>query len=315
LTPWQRWWRRPQRTGLRRFLFQIHLWSGISLGLYIFFISVTGSVLVYRNELVQAALPRPPLSSSNQPVLSDTQLKDQVLLSFPGYEITYFRREANENEAVEIWLKQGENRLRYYFDSRTGENVGELSLSKLQAVNTLMELHKSFLLGDTGVVINGIGAMAIVLLATTGFIIWWPGRERWRSRMLIHRGVNWKRQIWETHQALGIWGVVFILMFALSGVYLCFPEIFHQVADRIEPITDNNAGQRLVDELLYWLAFLHFGRLNGIALPCSGPGVCDQSFKAIWAVLGILPALMFMTGATMWWNRVLRRWYRQHFTG
>src|SRR5262245_65831774 len=47
---WQRWARQPQKIWLRRALFQVHLWSGIAIGLYIFMISVTGSVLVYRNE-------------------------------------------------------------------------------------------------------------------------------------------------------------------------------------------------------------------------------------------------------------------------
>ena len=54
---WQRWVRQPQKLWLRRALFQVHLWSGIALGLYVFFISVTGSVLVYRNELYVWAAP------------------------------------------------------------------------------------------------------------------------------------------------------------------------------------------------------------------------------------------------------------------
>jgi uncharacterized iron-regulated membrane protein len=28
-------------------------------------------------------------------------------------------------------------------------------------------------------------------------------------------------------------------------------------------------------------------------------------------VIGLLPAVMFVTGAIMWWNRVLRRWLAQ----
>ena len=54
---WQRWVRQPQKVWLRRALFQVHLWAGIGLGLYVFFISVTGSVLVYRNELYVAVTP------------------------------------------------------------------------------------------------------------------------------------------------------------------------------------------------------------------------------------------------------------------
>ena len=29
--------------------------------------------------------------------------------------------------------------------------------------------------------------------------------------------------------------------------------------------------------------------------------------KAVWAVLGLMPALMFVTGLVMWWQRVLRK--------
>ncbi|MBT5485149.1 MAG: hypothetical protein HOK55_10515, partial [Gammaproteobacteria bacterium] len=58
---------------------------------------------------------------------------------------------------------------------------------------------------------------------------------------------------------------------------------------------------------------LHFGRINGIGIPCSGPGLCDQSVKALWAIFGLAPAVMFVTGTILWWNRVLRRWWRKVF--
>lgn len=46
MTRWQRWLRIPQDVGLRKLLFQIHLWTGIGIGLYIVLISLTGGVLV-----------------------------------------------------------------------------------------------------------------------------------------------------------------------------------------------------------------------------------------------------------------------------
>ena len=70
-TAWQRWLRQPQRVWLRRAVFQVHLWSGVGFGLYIFFISLTGSVLVYRNELYVAATPEPILSTGAGPLMSD----------------------------------------------------------------------------------------------------------------------------------------------------------------------------------------------------------------------------------------------------
>lgn len=248
-TAWQRWVRQPQRTWLRKTVLQVHLWSGVSVGLYIFFISVTGSVLVYRNELYVAAMPAPTVAEAQ---------------------------------------------------------VGRSSTSGVWLVTKLIELHDSLLAGTAGRKVNGAGALAVLLMASTGMVIWWPGRKRWRRSLTLRRSVGWKRFTWDLHSAIGFWCCAFVLVSALSGLYLCFPEVFHDWADRFEPPTEANAGRRFVDGVLYWLAFLHFGRIDGIGLPCSGPGLCDQLTKAVWALLGLAPAALFATGATLWWNRVLR---------
>ena len=59
MTFWERWLRHPQALWLRKTIFQVHLWSGISVGLYIAVIGFSGSVLVYRVELRQRFDPQP----------------------------------------------------------------------------------------------------------------------------------------------------------------------------------------------------------------------------------------------------------------
>jgi uncharacterized iron-regulated membrane protein len=296
---------------LRKLVFQVHLWSGICLGLYIFFISITGSVLVYRNELYVMATPEPVISEGFDSVLSEEQLTERVNLQYPGFEITRMIRSRDADEAAEIWMQLSGETKKRFFDPYTGDDVGSAERTGQMLVIGLINLHESFLLGPTGRKINGIGAIAIMLIVFTGLVIWWPGIKRWRRSLIIQTGVNWKRTIWDAHSMLGIWSFMFILVFAFSGIYLSFPDFFHDLGDRLQPITDENAGNRFVDKALYWLAFLHFGRINGIGLVCDGPGICDQSIKAIWALFGLAPAMMFLTGATMWWNRVLRRWMRR----
>ena len=48
---WNRWLHHPEQLRLHRGLFQIHLWFGMLVGLYIFIMSLTGSMIVFRNEL------------------------------------------------------------------------------------------------------------------------------------------------------------------------------------------------------------------------------------------------------------------------
>jgi uncharacterized iron-regulated membrane protein len=306
MTLWQRWLRQPQTTWLRKAIFQVHLWSGIGVGLYVLFVSVTGSVLVFRNELAAAATPDPIILSRSGARLTDDQLKEAIGRAYHGYSIS-INRAANPDEAVEISLERSTERRARLFDPYTGKDLGNAVPMGIRAIGTLLDLHDDLLAGSIGRRVNGFAAFLLVVLSFTGIVVWWPGIKRWRRSLTVHRNVGWRRFSWDLHSMVGFWSVGFITMFALSGAYLGNPEPFQDLADWLEPLTQANAGIRIGDKVIYWLAYLHFGRIGGIGIPCSvRSGLCDWTTKSVWALLGLAPAVMFATGAVMWWNRVLR---------
>jgi uncharacterized iron-regulated membrane protein len=273
--------------------------------------SVTGSVLVYRNELYRAATREPILSKGAAPRLTDDQLGDAARQLYPGYRVVRIGRARDLDQAVDVSLRRGNESKTRLFDPRSGSDLGDSVPTGIRLVSELMDLHDNLLAGPTGRTVNGAGAFALLALSATGLAIWWPGSKKWRRSLTLPRGVGparvgWKRWNWHLHSMIGFWSLGFILIFGVSGVYLCIPERVQDLADWLEPATAANAGYRIGDRIIYWLAFLHFGRINGIGIPCSGPGVCDQTVKAIWALFGFAPAAMFVTGAIMWWSRVLR---------
>jgi len=307
-TLWQRWVRQPQQIWLRKALFQVHLWCGIAIGLYILMISLTGSVLVYQTELYRAATPELIISKSSGPRLTDDQLREAATRRYPGYRVVNLARSLNLDEAVVVLLQRGDETKHRLFDPRSGIDLGDSVPTGIRLVSKLTDLHDNLLAGPTGRKVNGVGAIALLALVVTGLVIWWPGMKTWRRSLTVRRGVGWKRLTWHLHSMIGFWSLGFLLVFAVSGAYLGFPQPFQDLVDRLDPVTAANSGERIVDRVLYWLAFLHFGRINGIGIPCSGPGICDQATKAIWAIFGLAPAAMFVTGAIIWWNRVLRPW-------
>ena len=240
MTLWQRWLTRPQDVLLRKALFQIHLWTGIGIGLYILMISVTVSILVFRREL-------------------------------------FIRSE----------------------DGRIG---GDASF-----IPFLLDLHDNLLAGETGRTVNGIAAIMLLLLAITGAVIWWPGVRTWRRSLFVETQASWKRLTWNLHSVLGIWFLLFVLMWGTTGLYLSFPGAFLVVADYLQPVDYASAEytERLSDRILYWLAYGHFGRFIR-RIPGCDVG-CDLTLKIVWAGAALVPPVMFVTGAIMWWNRVLRR--------
>src|SRR5688572_1381930 len=85
---WQRWVRQPQRIWLRRAMFQVHLWTGVAIGLYVVMLSLTGSVLVYRNELdLYLRTPRPRFDADAMP-LGPEQMRAKVTQAYPGWTIS-----------------------------------------------------------------------------------------------------------------------------------------------------------------------------------------------------------------------------------
>jgi uncharacterized iron-regulated membrane protein len=106
---------------------------------------------------------------------------------------------------------------------------------------------------------------------------------------------------------VGFWSALFLLIFGVTGLYLGNPELFQTLADRVEPMTEANAGERVVDQIMYWMAFLHFGRFGGRLSWCARGGTCEATLKAVWALFGLAPAALIITGLVMWWNRVVRR--------
>jgi uncharacterized iron-regulated membrane protein len=103
-------------------------------------------------------------------------------------------------------------------------------------------LHDDLLGGDEGRRINGIGAILLIVLTFTGMVVWWPGIKMWKRSLIVHRKVGWRRITWELHSMMGFWTLGIILLFGLSGVYLAFPSVFQNLADRMQPPTAANAG-------------------------------------------------------------------------
>lgn len=306
-----RWLRAPQKTWLRRAIFQVHLWTGLSLGLYVLVLSVTGSVLVYRIELDRfLASPRAVLDEKATPMTAD-ELRVAALRAYPGWTVTevlegtYHARPGRgrirrpPDPTASIVFERGGQRQERLFDPYTGADLG---LSFTPGQSTLLKvvsLHDDLLLGrPNGTLANGWLSLVFTLIVLTGAIVWWPGIARWKRSLSVKITAGWRRFTWDLHSALGSWLLVFMVMWGISGWYLGMPDPLTNLVERWSD-PEGPIGERPGDLFLQWLTRLHFGRWRD---PSWGPWL-----KAVWAFVGMVPAVMFVTGLLMWWNRVVRR--------
>jgi uncharacterized iron-regulated membrane protein len=296
MTITQRWARRPQNVWLRRVLFQIHLWTGIALGLYVVAVSVTGSAIVYRNALYLAWSSPPKIVPMVGARLTRDQMKQAARDAWPGYVVSYLFEGKAPNQVVEIWLRKDNRQQQRLFDPYTGKDVGPSVPIGIRTLAWLADLHINLLAGKPGKAVNGIGAGFLTLMCLTGAVVWWPGVDSWRRSLTINWRANWKRLNWDLHSAIGLWCFLFVFMWGITGVLLVFPKPYQELVGHFLPIDQPRRRGRpmaLGDQILRWPAWLHFGNHWGWPM------------MALWVILGLVPVVLFVTGTIMWWNRVL----------
>jgi uncharacterized iron-regulated membrane protein len=293
---WRDFVQQPQRLWLRRAAFQIHLWTGLGLGLYVVVLCLTGSALVYRDVLDEAFETPAPRFEPGREVMNADQLRAAAQQAYPGHEVTRVGSRFNRRRPViEIWVERDGERIERLFNPYNGDDIGP-ALHWVTRLNVqLADLHDNLMFGETGKRVNGAGSALVVLLCISGAVVWWPGIRNWKRGL----GVKWRaafpRLNFDLHSALGVWFFLFILLWGASGVYLAFPEPFGALVDRFsEP--EEILGTRTGDIMLRWFVRLHFGRWEEVPV-----------LMHLWAFLGIVPVLMFVTGLVMWWHRVLRK--------
>jgi uncharacterized iron-regulated membrane protein len=284
-------------------MFQIHLWTGIGVGLYVVVVCLTGSVLVFRRELMRTYANRPQVSvhAPNATPLSEDELKIAAQRVYPAFTVEKVWRGRRGNTPVDVWMSRGpggREKKQHLFDPYTGADLGETRPRGVRVLDWLVSLHDDLLGGMNGRLVNGAGAILLAVLCFTGAIIWWPGRSKWWRGLTVQWSAGWQRINWDLHSALGFWAFVAVLLWAISGIYLVFPHPFSAVVDFLEPLDPVSLVPRRGDVALEWLAKLHFGRFAGIKT------------KWTWAILGVIPPALFITGAVMWWNRVLKPFRR-----
>jgi uncharacterized iron-regulated membrane protein len=229
--------RQPRTTAARRVLFQVHSWTGVAVGLYGLVIGLSGAALAFRPQMHAGAYPAyfSPLEPGADLARPETVIEG-LKTSFPGYRFSGIEYPTERRGTFLAYLAQGDELRTVFSDPYSGRPIGELQRDGW--IYTLQELHFNLLAGQTGIVVNGIGAASLLVLCLTGLMIWWPGIARWRSAVRVDVRKGWKRLTWELHGAAGVWMVALLVMWAVSGIYFSFPVPFRNAVARAATLTD-----------------------------------------------------------------------------
>jgi uncharacterized iron-regulated membrane protein len=218
----------PRKLFLRRALFQIHLWTGIIAGIYAILIGVTGSVLVFSEELHHAEVREwrhVPIPPNAQYASVDQWVESARKVTGPGGSFNLVFPEQPGDTAMVNFFRQNAGTM-IFLNPYTAQVLGVKVNDGSGLLRIMERFHSNLLIPRTGRLVNGIGALALLLLAITGIIIWWPGRRLFRKRLTIKFDASWKRINFDFHHAVGFWGMLGFSLLCITGAWFTWPQFF-----------------------------------------------------------------------------------------
>ena len=206
MTLWQGWLQRPQSVWIRKVLFQIHLWMGIGLGVYVVVISISGSAIVYSRDIHRRGHYRTiVVTDSSGPRMQTEELQRRVRQAYPGYDLLSVTEPEKPDQPDVAILQRRRERIERLFNPYSGADLGDPRSRIDRVFSWLTNLHDNLLLGLSGRTWNGAGSFLLTLMSLTGAVIWWPGNKNWRRSMKISRRARFARVNWDLHSAVGFW--------------------------------------------------------------------------------------------------------------
>jgi len=220
---------------IRDLLHTIHLWIGVVLCVPLFLLGITGSILVFEHEIEDWFEPRLAASSAQAPRPVDEIVTAARAAVPKGYAPMFFMA-ASPGQFAEVRMRGGASgaTMRVLIDP------GSLAIASVRdsstgAIRTISQLHSNLLMRDrNGRQIIGWLGVAMLVLGTSGLIMWWPHPGRWRAVFRFQRGLRGPLLLRELHRTAGFWGLAVFVTVSFSGVYLAFPQT---IADAVRIVT------------------------------------------------------------------------------
>jgi uncharacterized iron-regulated membrane protein len=228
---------------LRKWVFQCHLYLGLSLGLLFSLIGITGSLLVFYLD-IEAVLEPPTSSAMTTPSAIDLDAVLARLRSqFPQREGAWrIEMPLHSDDSLRVrYQKPIERSHAFFAPFLLTLHPHTLEITQQQywgdsGMTWIYDLHYSLLLGQNGQHIVGFAGMFLLISLLTGLYLWWPqARHALKALKPVIRSPSVKR-VYDLHVLSGIYGWIVLFAVSLTGVVLVWPQETRAILSQVTPV-------------------------------------------------------------------------------
>jgi uncharacterized iron-regulated membrane protein len=201
---------------------KLHRWIGLTVGLFLIVQALTGTSLVFRDEIERVI--HPGLIVAERPVrLSVQALVDAFHKAHPKAELTRAEFPDHGDQAVQLRWTVKAARGVTAIDPYTARIVGDAPANDWP-MEWIFNVHENLHSGPIGQTLIGIEGFGLLFMALTGLFYWWPGARRLRQGFRVKLDGSTDMR-WRTlHRAVGAGVALLLLLSATTGVMMVWKD-------------------------------------------------------------------------------------------
>jgi uncharacterized iron-regulated membrane protein len=241
----------PRRKPVKKSMIWLHRWLSLVLGAVLVVECATGSLLVYKNEIMRAQQGDVWAPTGDSDGENLKQSADAVAASDPDFVIsgvndawgTHMVTSDDAGETINVDGETGEILGRYKTEGHPRGPIGwtvafsyNLHLCALTCegypgyqewlAKDVPKIGKTLGFEDDGEVypvtwgglILGVLAFLLLFLALTGIWLWWPTIKHFKRGVRVRFGKNRYARDYDLHQVVGMIAIPLLLMWAVTGM-------------------------------------------------------------------------------------------------
>ncbi|WP_267531445.1 sulfite reductase flavoprotein subunit alpha [Acinetobacter oleivorans] len=204
----------------KKILFQIHWFLGITAGLILSIMGVTGAIYSYDQQILKwVNSDSYVVQAENTPKLTPAQLYQHFNTTQPEIKINSITiaKDPTSSSVVNI-EKEGERRgYNMMVNPYNAQILPDVKGRKLLLL--IQQIHRNLTAGEVGKQITGACALMLIYFVLSGLYLRWPKKHSARQWLAVKPKLKGRNFIWDLHAVVGTWVIVFYLLFACTGLY------------------------------------------------------------------------------------------------
>ncbi|EXA63985.1 MULTISPECIES: PepSY domain-containing protein [Acinetobacter] len=204
----------------KKTFFQLHWFLGITAGLILSIMGVTGAIYSYEPQILKwMNSDSYTVQVQERDKLSPAQLYQHFQTQNPEMKINSITvaQDPSASSTVNI-VKEGARRgYNMMVNPYTAEVLPEIKGREF--FQFVQQLHRNLTVGPVGKQITGACALMLIFFVLSGLYLRWPKRHSVKQWLAVKPQLKGRNFIWDLHAVVGTWVVIFYLILACTGLY------------------------------------------------------------------------------------------------